>query len=91
MKKFLITSLLFVSALVSTQVMAGTGTSDDIISNPNDSKSQQENVKKSGANKYNFTLFNFFGTSSTNKSDSSTTILHEPKELNEDLHPKIAL
>ena len=91
MKKVFVSILFILSVLVSKEAIAGTNDADEIIIDPTSVKDQGENVKKSSANTYNFTLFNFFGTSSTSKADSSTTTVTESKELDGELIPKIAL
>jgi hypothetical protein len=87
MKKILISSLFLVATLVSTQAFAGTNTSDDIVADPVNGKDQQKSVKKSGGDKYNFTLFNFFGNTSSSKSDTSSTAVTESKEIDGAINP----
>jgi len=66
--------------MVSSKVMAGTNTADDVTPNPIKINSQQEDPKKSTSVRYNFTLFNIFGTYSTSKVDSSSATVIEHKE-----------
>jgi hypothetical protein len=91
MKKVLLTSLLFALVIGSTRVMAGTNTSDDVISYPAKIKDPQENGKKLSGNTYNFTLFNFFKTSTASKPDSSSTTVTESKEHIDNQRPKLGL
>lgn len=87
MKKVIFSSLFTLATLVSTQVMAGTTVNDNVITDPVKGKDQQKNVVKSGGDKYNFTLFNFFSAASTNKSDSSSTSVTESKEIDGSKNP----
>lgn len=80
MKNVLIPSLLFALVLVSTKVIAGTITSDNLTPKPIKTENPQEEVKKVSEDKYNFTLFNFFGAFSIGKADSSATKVIESKE-----------
>lgn len=88
MKKVLLSLLFFAAILASTSASAGTNTSDDVIVDPTNGKDPTGNIKKSSGTKYNFTLFNFFGTSTSSKSDSSTTVVTESKEIEGALAPK---
>ena len=91
MKNYLFSALFIASALVSTQAMAGNTNTDEVVIDPTDGKDPQETVKKSPSDKYNFTLFNFFSATTTSKTDTTSTIVTDPKKVNDDLDAKISL